>query len=167
MRDEEADRLFQTAATIGERYNIALLGDDSIVPMRNFKLSDTEHVIHELAHAILWGLDTNDPGVIELIGGLDTSEQENQVNEIEAFSVTMETLRRLGAGDEIDLQAFIDALEIQLHGFEYPKEWSWPEKRQKHWVRAQLAEFHATDRGKAAVAALVHMFEKEGYTCPT
>lgn len=168
MRDEDVERMFQAAGRIGWRYEIDLLGDDSIVPMRNFKLSDTEHVIHELAHALLWGLDINDETVIEKMGEQTHTEQESQVNEIEAFSVTMEVLRRLGAGDEIEEAAFLDALiTFQLHGFEYPKEWSYPEKRQEHWVRTQLAEFHTTDRGKAAVQTLVDLFAKEGYAWDT
>lgn len=168
MRDEDVERMFQAAARIGYRYEIDLLGDDSIVPMRNFKLSDTEHVIHELAHALLWGLDICNEDVIKRMAQHEHTEHEAQVNEIEAFSVTMEVLRRLGAGDEIEEDTFFDALiTFQLHGFEYPKEYSYPEKRQHAWVRAQLSEFHTTDRGLAAVNALVDLFAKEGYTWVT
>lgn len=166
MLDEDVDRLFQAAGRIGERFKIDLLGDDGVIPMRTFKLSDTEHVIHELSHVLLFGLDLNE-SAIENMRAVQCTQRELQLNEIQAFSVTMETLRRLGAGDEIEESTFLEALiTFQLHGFEYPKHCR-PGKGQESWVRAQLAEFCTTDRGKSVVQALINLFAKEGYAWGT
>jgi hypothetical protein len=162
MRDEDVEPLFQAAGSIGWKYNIVLLGDDSIVPMRNFKLSDIEHVIHELAHVLLWGLDVNDENVFEKMNEktCTVSEYDQQLNEISAFSVTLEVLRRLGAGDEIDIEAFYDALMMQLHNFVPPV--SARNYKLKEWLLLRLAENHKTDRGRDAVEKIVEMFHAEG-----
>lgn len=159
----EADvvRVFRAAGNLGWKYRISLPGEaDILVPMSgpsgemDFRVSDTEHVIHELAHCCLLGVELGDPST--LLGRLSSDMRKypkhiQQINEIETFSVTLEVLRQIGVEPEVD--TFMNALEdIQLDDFHVPG----------FGVREYVDVFHTTLRGTAAVNKIVTLFRGEG-----
>lgn len=146
-------------------YEIDLVGDDGVVAMRDFRLMDVEHIIHELAHCTLFGIDVEQKDCMEKLAAIeaDKPEYQQRLNEIEAFSVTMEVLRRLGAGDEVNELDFFASLEIAAYGFETPLPYigiyGKGDRRTDRWVEDYVRRFHTTPRGNAAVHRLLNLFE--------
>lgn len=157
VSEEDVGRLFKAASTLGYRYAIPLLGDESIVPMagpggtEDPRVSDSEHIIHELAHCVLWGADfEGDPErLLERLAAVAPDGEKAQVGEVEAFSVTMEVLRHYNI--PIDESDFLCQLNVQLTGYDPPPGTS---------VKQMVRTFHATERGKAAVDRIVAMLKE-------
>lgn len=173
MTEELAARLFKMASSLGWKYEIELPGDESIVAMSgptgelDFRVSDSEHVIHELAHCILFELDLEPADTLmKRLGEHTQSIDENdaQLNEIETFSVVMEVLRRLGL--KLHEDDFTAALEIQTHGFEPPTEYvRLPSRTSGKWTNVKwtlhhMRHFHETKRGRRAAQQLIDMLKE-------
>jgi hypothetical protein len=156
---EDVDRLFRMASRVGFEYDIPLIGDDAIVVHEgyekgDYRISDSEHIIHELAHCVLLGVSFDKPHD-ELLNRLDAkmrslSHRDQCINEIEVFSVTMEVMRRMNI--TFDEQNYLTQLLRQLNGFEAPEGFDTGD-----CVRA----FHTTGRGKVAVETIIKMLEEK------
>lgn len=169
MKEEDAARIFKAASSIGWMFEIDLLGDESIVPLPgpggegDYRLSDSEHIVHELAHVVLYGLDLYpaDTAMIRLSDHCrELPEQEQRINELETFSVTAEVMRQLGV--EIEDGVYTDSMEIAIHGIEVPEDYGYPERRRQAWIMEQFRTFHQTERGRAAVEKLMGLMRSAG-----
>lgn len=113
------DEMLTAARTIAARMDIAFPSDGGVTSFGNSALDEIEHVVHELAHAILLGLP--------LSGGVSTAVTVEidslgyvggNNNEALCFVVEREVLRELGYLDVVKretLDAVLeDALEMQI-----------------------------------------------------
>ncbi len=166
MKEEEAAKLFKAASSIGLVFGIDLIGAECFVPIEgpggedDYRLSDVEHIVHELAHAVLYGLDLYpaDTTMLRLAAycrGL--SEQEQRINEVETFSVTAEVMRQLGV--ETEEGTYTDSMEIAAYGIEIPEDHPHAHRHgaTNRWVLEMFRTFHQTERGQAAVKSLVDL----------
>jgi hypothetical protein len=158
MTEEDVARLFKQASDLGYKYDIDLLGAECVVAAKgyeedDYRISDSEHILHELAHCVLLGVSFG--GREEwLLKRLATamsalSQQEQCMNEIEVFSVVMEVMRRNNI--EFEEQDYLVQLPIQLGGFEPPEGFD---------TERHVRTFHATERGRAAVETIMKMMEE-------
>jgi hypothetical protein len=126
MTEDDIAKLFKAASSLGEKYGIDLLGAESIVGLcgvegnEDIRVSDSEHVIHELTHCALRGLEFT-PDVMEALSAVQKTKTREDLcmNEIETFSVVMGVMRRWRI--DFDRLDFVVQLEVQLHGFEAPE----------------------------------------------
>lgn len=157
LTEEEIDRLFKRAWDLGYTFDVRLLGEDSIVPIGNprtkeldTRLSDIEHVIHELAHCALFDIPLAKLKRRDLtMKWLDriekkTPKEAQERNEIEAFAVTMAVLDKLGV--QYHVQDFRVALyDIQISGnYDHPED--------------LLETFPSDPRGVAAIELIYDIF---------
>jgi hypothetical protein len=118
--EEAVAKAFEIVSRIGERYEIPLPGDDSVVPFRgptgeaDFRVSDVEAVLHELAHCVVADIPITETLVRDIPATLDTygSDLSRWVDELQSISITHEVMRMLGiavetsdAADDINEQA--------------------------------------------------------------
>lgn len=173
LHEEKIQRLHDKIAPFAEPRGIALLGDDGLVAMEDFRLMDVEHIIHELAHCTLLGIDVHDHDCMEKLTALmqRTPEYHQKLNEVETFAVTIEVLRRLGV--DIVVDDFWHSLEIAGYGFETPNDGRiglldpisnrrTPQAvRAERWCREFFDIFPKSPRGDAAAHRLINLFEEE------
>lgn len=162
MTEEDVARLFKQASSLGYKYKIDLLGAECIVATKgysegDYRISDSEHIIHELTHCVLLGVSFDGPPeeLIDrrLVKAMESMSRQDQcINEIETFSVVMEVMRRLNI--EFDEQDYLVQIPIQLGGFEVPDGWS-----MEDWVHRDVSMFCSTERGRAAVETIIKLME--------
>jgi hypothetical protein len=171
MKEEDAARLFKAASYIGWLFEIDLMGDEAVVPLEgpggegDYRISDSEHIVHELAHVVVYGLDLYPPdtATVRLANHASTlPEQEQRINEVETFSVTAEVMRQLGV--ETEEGTYTDSMEIAIHGIELPEGHPYVNRKlsTRQWVLEMFRTFHQTERGRAAVEKLVGLMRSAG-----
>ena len=113
--------LRRLAARLDKKWTLnAPADDESIVPFKDPRDARLEHLLHELGHAVLLGVE---PGpMLSLRIGAETGRLKNwpfpgaralmEENELETFAVVMRVLPRLGI--RCDRWTMCDAAQIQV-----------------------------------------------------
>jgi hypothetical protein len=110
--DADIQLLFDHAAAIGEQLSIELQGAEAVTPLLgyerdDYRTSDAEFIIHELAHAAVEGKD-----MYWLKKG-QLKFDNDSIHELMAIAITLKVLESY-LGPAIVLEDFIDTLAVSM-----------------------------------------------------
>ena len=130
--------------------------DDNIVPFLNPEDSLVEHMLHELGHAVLLGLEPGPDLAARVSKALKAGEHNEELfaetNEMWTFAVVMGTLRRLGV--RFTLVDMLSAAEVQCCYVE-PKE-----------IPTVWRLFRRTEAYEAAIQEVIHIISEQLHAPP-
>lgn len=115
--EEAVARAFASLSKIGEDFGIVLPGDDSVVPFLgptgelDFRVSDSEVVLHELSHLILRDIELKpsvDPFELLRVYEETADPWEVWIDELRSVAMTMAVMNRFGLNAR--LECFLDDL---------------------------------------------------------
>lgn len=155
----EVSDLFLRASRAAYRYGITLPGEMEAcpgVPPLDLRLTDSEFVIHELAHAVLLEMDLTDQLEVQVEKRLESLSKDYAVNnELQAASVTLAVLRAYKLSGQV-LAAY------KMSGAQGPAMCSLvPRDPADGWVEFYISTFAATVVGKAATKRVRQILEAE------
>lgn len=147
------DHLLAAAAVLNDEWGcLALVGDEAVVPCTTRDLEVAEHVLHELAHAALLGVEPG-PNISDRLGVLirDLDSRDADLNEVEAHRVVMEVFARIGY--QVGAAAFVEAAALQMQEL----------STDARTIERRWRRFRRTTRFEAAVqTVLAALLEHEG-----